>query len=386
MNRTCDDSALLVGGEHRLPTDPCEYNYEYRNGAGCNNLRCVACGVPVRSGAPGLRLAGGRTPKDLPAMYETKDWTALPFIKAEHPGWRLYACKCACWEEASEHLVVNDGDSPGDARLPWACDGHPAPELPTTLGQLVIAEHGTDWNDIVYRVLRGTSPRKLERSDEGPARWLIWLRMYLQGLPVTAGLSKAVVDQIHDSNVNVVGTVLAYLRWFRDDPGCLEAAVARAEENLESVLVGYKLPESNYAPRLWDVLLAAMRRPSDELRARVIEVMRKVMLQPASEDDAVKETLANWAYADLYRESDLQWMAENIAAIDAAGPGRWIHVMELLLHAQREEAGLGHLVAIGGIALIQSRRVPVTEFRSWMARHGDDKDAWTWPLEAALNG
>ena len=365
--------------------DRSEYNYEYTDGAGCNNLRCVPCGVPVRSGEPGLRLADGRTPSDLPAMYETKNWTTLRYIKPDHPGWRLYACKCTCWEEASEHLVSNDGDSPGDARMSWVCDGHPIPELPTTLGQLVIAEHGTDWDDVVSRILHGTRPRKLDRRDERPARWLIWLRMYLQGLPITASLSKAVVDRIHDSNMNVLGTVLAYLRWFRDDPGGLEAAVARAESNLEAVLVGYKLPESNYAPRLWDVMLAAMRRPSDELRARVVDIVRQVMLQPASAGDPVQETLANWAYADLYRESDFQWMAENIVALDAAGPGRWVNVMELLLHAYREGVELGHLVAIGGVALIESRRVPVTEFRSWMARHGDATDAWTLPLEAALD-
>jgi hypothetical protein len=59
--------------------------------------------------------------------------------------------------------------------------------------------------------------------------------------------------------------------------------------------------------------------------------------------------------------------------------------MELLLYAQRDDVELGYLVSIGGVNLIQSHRVPPAEFRKWMARHGDSANAWTLPLEAALD-
>ncbi|MBA2320450.1 MAG: hypothetical protein H0V89_04780 [Deltaproteobacteria bacterium] len=386
MHRSCGEAALLVGGKRRLPADPVEYNREFTNGAGCNNLRCGACGATVRSGAPGMRLVGGRQPKDLPAMYATTDWTTLRYLKADHPAWRLYACKCICWEEGSEHLVINDGDSPGDPRMPWVCDGHAMPELPLTLGELAISELGTDWADVVQRVLGGTCPRRLERADEGPSRWLVWLRYYLDGLSITANLSRAVVKRIDEGDDQVVGTVLTYLRAFAADPGILEAALTHAESNLEAVLVGHKVPElTYYRPSLWDVMILAMRRRTDELRGRLVDVVREVMLLPAKDGDPVKDTLADWAYTGVYREDDFQWMAEHIVALDTAGPGRWVHIMELLLHAQREDDELGYLVAIGGVTLIQSGRVPPTEFRTWMARHGDSQNAWTWPLEAALS-
>ena len=386
MSRSCDQAALLVNGEQRMLTDPAEYNYEFTNGAGCNNLHCLACGATVRSGAPGLRLAGGRTPRDLPAMYATPDWTTLKYIKAEHASWRLYACKCECWEEATEHRVINDGDSAGDPRMPWVCDGHTTPELPMTLGGLEISELGTDWGQVVRRILEGTCPRRLERQDEGPSRWLIWLRKYLQALSVASKLSGAVARRIDSEDEAVLGAVMLYLSWFSADPGILEAAVKRAERDLDAVLVGHKVPEWTYhRPRLWDVLITAMRRHTDELRGQVVNVVREVMLIPAKDGDPVKATLANWAFVDIHREDDFQWMAEHIVALDTAGPGRWPRIMELLLHAQREDEKLGHLVAIGGVAMIQSGRVPAAEFRTWMARHGDAQNAWTLPLEAALN-
>ncbi|MBA2321326.1 MAG: hypothetical protein H0V89_09235 [Deltaproteobacteria bacterium] len=385
MSRNCGSSALLVGGDHRFPADPCEYNFGFDARPGCNRLRCASCGADVRTGAVGLSLKDGERPKDLTAMYATEDWASLPFVTNEQSGWRLYACKCETWQELDHHLLENDHDSPGDPDLPWRCAGHPVPELPLSLGELTIAAD-TDWAALVQRILDGACPRRLDRADEGPWLWLPWLYAYLKDLPVRAKLSRAIGDRAPDRAEHVVAAVLAFFRRFPVADG-IERVVACAEADVAAVFAGHKVPEVDYRPSLWGALISALMMRTDEndaLDVRVIDVVRKAMLRPAGKPDAVTEVLS-WAYADAFRDADLAWMAENIAALDAAGPGRWTKIMTMLVAASRKKVELEHLIVIGGIALIQSRRVDTSAIRAWMQKRGHKADAWVVALESALD-
>ncbi len=386
MSRSCGSSALLVGSEHRLPVDPCEYNVEGSVGPGCNSLRCEACGAQVRAGPPGSRLKDGSRPGFVAAMYENKDWASLPFVDVAPSRWRLYACKCRWWEEPSEHLLVNDHDSPGDPDLPWVCSGHPSPELPLKLGDLTISAN-SDWPSILKRILGGASPRKLDRKDEGPAVWLAWLYAYLHGLPVAPKLARAVGERIGDRDERVVGTVLLFFRRFPAADG-IDLVVARAETDLGGVLATHHVPEHEYRPSSWDLMIAAMKQrthENDAIDLRVVDVVRKVMLLPAGAKDPVKETLTHHWNADAFRDDDLAWMAENIVALETAGPGRWTKVMNFVVSAARKKPGeLDHLILIAGGAIIQSGRVPAAEVRDWIQKRGYRHEAWVLVLESML--
>lgn len=385
MTRYCGTTALVVGGDHRLPADPCEYNYGGISGAGCNNLRCESCGARVRSGEPGFRLKDGRRPADLPGFHAAKKWTALPHVVNDHRSWRLYACQCSYWEEGSEHFLVNDHDSPSDPHMRWVCDGHPIPTLPLTLGRLEIDET-TDCAVLVRRVLEGECPRRLEQPDEGPTDWLSWLYAYLRGVPIAAKLSRAVGDQMNNANADVVASALAFFRRFPVAEG-VDRVVERAESDPLTVFVGHKIPERDYRPRVWDVFIAALQQRTDvndALDIRIIKIVREAMVLPAGNPDAVKQTLSNWANANAFHADDLAWMAENIASIERAGRGRWNKILNLLKSAARRGVELDHSLVIAGIALIQSGEVDHAEIRAWIQANAGSTDAWALPLQSAL--
>jgi len=403
-NRFCDERGLLVDGNTRLPTDPCEY---YRRGVyalcGCSRMRCSNCGEWIRSRPP------------------------------DENGFRYFECRCSGWEAKTNGQIDNDHDSPSDPNVPWACGGHPAPELPVELGGLTIAAHA-DWRQVVGKILGGVCPRPLELASglrEGPSLWLGWLYAYLAGLPSAEHLSLAIAERLNDDDPRVMGRVLFFFSRFPRASG-VEKVVACAEAAIERVAVGYPIPEHFRPPTLWDVLIARLEersKTSDPLDQRVTELVQRVFKTPLSslshEDigptsmveyerqlqarmgrDLASPAVQRWlddyakslkkdrvdvvqnALADrwvAFMHEDLRtWMATHIAEIDAAGPGRWRRVMSTLADWYKKPA-LGHLIVIGGIAILQSGRVTGDEFRDWMQKlEGWRNDAWVLPLQSEL--
>ncbi len=384
MNRSCGANALVVGGSHRLPEDPCEFNPDGSMGPGCNNLRCGNCGARVRHSPPGFRLEGSRGRDDAPALYAAEDWSSSPLVVASHPGWRLYACRCDYWHEEATSYVINDHDSPGDPHMNWSCGGHPAPDLPLALGEVAISA-ATDWPALVQRVLDGACPRRLGRTGEGPWLWLSWLHAYLRGLPVEGELSQAVGRKISDRDERTVGAVLIFFRRSPMAAG-IEHLLARAKADPQSVMVRHAIPEDDHEPSLWDVLIAVLRQRTVENPARdAVDVIRNVLLRPIGRHDPLKQTLERSWEANAFRLDDAAWMAENIVALEAAGPGRWRPVLNLIVAFANNDAALESMVVIAGVALIASRRVPVPEMRAWIKQHAYDPDAWALVLQSALD-
>ena len=383
MSRSCASAAMVVGADHRLPEDPCEYNPEASLGPGCNQLRCNNCGEHVRN-ACGLRVKDSPGREELPALYEADDWSRSPLVEPAHKSWRLYACRCAYWQEADTHYLVNDGDSPGDTHMNWVCGGHPAPVLPVTLGEITISA-ATEWRALVQRILDGTCPRKLDRKDEGPWLWLSWLYAYLKGLPVAAELSRTIGSRIADRDERVVGAVLIFFRRFPSAEG-IDQVLAHAMADPSSVATLHAVPEDDYEPSLWDVLIGILQKRTVENPAReAVDVIRKVMLSPVGGRDPLKETLQTSWEADAFRLEDAAWFAENIVALEAAGPGRWKLLMNRVVAFARNDAELESMILIGGVALIQSRRVPDAEVRAWIKQRAYPSDAWALVLESTLD-
>ncbi len=358
------------------------------------------------------------------ALYAADDWLALPFIQADQPQWRLYACKCSYWSANSSHSVINDHESANDPNLPWACAGHPVPQLPVKLDELTLSDD-SDAAKWVEQILGGARPRPLGEKNEGPAMWLAWLYSYLFGLPAASALSSAIAARLDDPDPQVVGRVLRFFKAFPRAEG-VERLVSRAESAVDRVAVGYPIPEAIYGPNLWDVLVAFRRSRSESnpLDTRAAEVVRKILVLPLaslaheqvgpssldlekqqraksgwseadlartdlmiyakSETDVVRKTLDDLSYSNVFDEDDLLWVAEHAAEIEAAAPGRWRSIMTLLVYRHRGNTDLAHIVVIGGIALIESGAVDPAAFGEWMKKIAYDVDEWVPPLEVSL--
>ncbi len=380
MSRSCASGALLVGGEHRLPEDPCEFNTD----AGCNQLHCGNCGERVRNSPSGFRLADSRGRADAPALYAAEDWSASPLVVPAAASVRLYACRCDYWHERDTSLVVNDHEEPGDPHMNWACGGHPEPALPLTLGELAISTE-TVWPVVVGRILDGACPRPLERADEGPWLWLVWLYVYLRDLPAASGLSREVGRRIGDRDERTVGAVLIFFQRFPTADG-IEHLLAHAKADPSSVAVKHSVPEDSYEPSMWDVLIGVLvKRTAENPAHDAVDVIRKVMLHPIGRRDPLVQTLERSWEAAAFRLDDAAWFAENIVALDAAGPGRWKPLMNQVVAFARNDDELESMIVIAGVALIESGRIPAPEIREWIKQHGYDTEAWPLVLQSALD-
>lgn len=428
--RVCADSGLLVDGETRLLTDPCEYYHPgFGVQVGCGRLRCSNCKAWVRGGPPGLGLAEG-VPVDLRALHAAPDWAALPFVEsvyALHNRMRLYACTCRYWVAEKIGSIDNDHDSDSDPDVPWACAGHPTPALPLTLNTLEIRS-ATNWDALVEKVLAGACPRELERREAlgaEPALWLVWLYAYLRGLAVDEQLSVAVAKRISDPDPQVVGRVLYFFVEFPRAKG-IESLVARAEADVHRVFVGYPIPEHPPVLSLWSVLAARLEHARDE---RVKSLVTKLLFVPRSslphddlgpkgpidferqrrerlgwDADTLDFVVNDFARLrkseredvigyELARSSPIladpqmrEFLAENILKLDAASPGRWRAVMTLLsdwLHKPDQ----GHLLVIAGAHVIEAGLASADELNAWISSrraYGWVDDAWVQPLQGLL--
>lgn len=433
--RVCAKSGLLVDGEARLLTDPCEY---FHPGVGvqvgCGRLRCDSCKAWVRGGPPGLGLQEDAR-VDVRALHETQDWSTLPFVDEPYVfsnRVRLYACKCRYWVASSVEPIENDHDLDSDPNVPWACAGHPVPALPLTLNELRI-DGGTSAAKLVAKILSGSCPRDLERKDAlgpEPGLWLAWLYVYLRGLPIADELSSAIADRLGDPDPHVVGRVLYFFSEFPRARGS-EKLVARAEADVHGIARGYPIPEVLAAPTLFGALAAryGQAQQSDAVDERIEALAKRLLTMPlasvphddvgpTSTVDFERQRRSKLGWADetlqffmddfarlraservdviggaLARSSSLfakpelrQYIADHVIDIDAAAPGRWRHVMTLLsdwLHKPEQ----GHLIVVAGARVIQARLATPDEVRAWIQSRratGWVDAAWVAPLESML--
>ncbi|MBI5515019.1 MAG: hypothetical protein HY909_14680 [Deltaproteobacteria bacterium] len=421
--RACAESGLLVDGDTRLLTDPCEYFHPAAGvQVGCGRLRCESCRAWVRGGPPGLALKDN-TKVDLRALHGAPDWSALPFIEAAYSlgaRKRLYACTCTSWVAESVAPIDNDHEIESDPNVPWRCAGHPVPDLPLSLGELRI-DAASNWAQLVDKVLRGSSPRDLERKDAlgpEPALWLAWLYAYLRGLPGADHLSSATAARLEDSDPQVVGGVLYFFTQFPRARG-IEKLIATAEADLHRVALGYPIPEHPPALTLWGVIEAARVEslakrlllvprsalPHDDLGpTAAIEFERQRRARLGWDEHTLKFVLDDFALlrnservdvigsalarsAAVYGAPEMRrFVADHIVQIDKASPGRWRQVMTLLSD-WRDKPAQGHLLVVAGARVFQAHLATVDELRAWIAERratGWVDAAWVAPLEAML--
>ncbi|MCC6995060.1 MAG: hypothetical protein IT370_10670 [Deltaproteobacteria bacterium] len=373
---------------------------------------------------------------DLRALHAAPDWAALPFLEQGYVLFnrrRLYACTCLHWTAESVAPIENDHELESEPNLPWGCAGHPAPELPVRLTQLVIDAQAS-WPQLVDAILRGSCPRELERREAlgpEPGLWLAWLYVYLRGLAVADELSAAVADRLLDADPQVVGRVLYFFIHFSRARG-VDKVIAHAEADLHRVALGYPIPETPPAPTLWAVLSTRLGNapdPRDALDARVESMVERLLFVPRSslphddlgplgtgdferqrrerlgwDPDTLEYVLNDFARLRASERADVvghalgrsasmfagaerrRFIADHIVEIDQAAPGRWRQVMTLLSDWHGKPAQ-GHLIVLAGARVIQAHLATPDELRAWISArrsYGWVNDAWVAPLEAML--
>ena len=108
---------------------------------------------------------------------------------------------------------------------------------------------------------------------------------------------------------------------------------------------------------------------------------------PTGAADLPKAALERLSSA--FEDADtLTWLADNADAIERAGAGRWRALMDVLA-GWFKKPQLGHLIVIGGMALLRRHAVAPAELRAWIdgarARHRWVDDAWVVPLRSAVD-
>jgi len=391
MVRYCASGGLLVFAEGRLPADQSEYHLgAVHSPCGCNQLRCESCQAMVRSGPPGRVPAAAITPAVLYAAERWDDLLTATSISGES---RIYACRCLFWDCRSDaENIDREWESATDPHMPWACVGHSVPGWPLRLDELGDVAEDADWSAIVDRILGGACPRRLDTHGlrrEGPSIWLGWLYAYLAGLPQAETLSAAIGARFADPDPLVRGRVLHFFMRFPRAAG-FEGVLAVAQSDIALSSPGYSIPEYYGTVTLFEVVIARLEmdgRKPDATDTRALEVLRRSTLVPvgAGQPDVLVKVLKQWSSA-FNDEALLLWIAEHANEIDAAAPGRWRSLMDLMAGWYMKPA-LGYLIVIAGTSLIQRDTAPVAEFRQWMQEPRDrwNDDAWRLPLQSVLD-
>lgn len=433
-NRLCCHGGYVVGGQHRIPDDACEYSAAQVNAViGCNRLRCTRCGELVRHSEPGW--AGKADLRaNVAALYAAETWVDHPLLEPKADNYRLYACKCTTWAGFEDYPTDPvDPDPSTDPVFPWRCDGHPTPKLPIAWDAVTLAD-ASETADLVDRILNGWSPRDFGTVtvDPGPTMGLAWLYSYLLGLPEADALSCAVADRLTDSASDKAAAALFFFSRFPFAEG-FEAVLRLAENRADDVIRGYPLPKLRSYTRVLDTVASRIqfaKRPFGAFETRCMDVFQRSLVTPLSAmstdpigdldlverfqreladesgqlDEVAERRVRSFernlaavskdvpAFVLFYLlgdppvfdESELSWLAEHIVDIERGGKGRWKTLLNVLVTADvsRPEE-LSHLIVVAGVALAQSTVVPRDELAQWVDSRGTSYP-WAMPIQVAL--
>lgn len=164
-----------------LPRSPEDYDAGVLwQHVGCNLLRCLQCGQPVRAIAR-AEVAEGHT-VTAADLRDVDDVFSIGLVVASTLG-RLYVCDCSIRQVFGP--TPADGGYGVDPRVtapgPWRCAGHPQPSFPLRIDGVRVARPA-DAEDVVRSHLRGELPSAMPFSGTAleavPEAWLLRLMAY----------------------------------------------------------------------------------------------------------------------------------------------------------------------------------------------------------------
>lgn len=365
----CSVGGWVVGADMFVPEDPSDY----AGGAstfGCNRLRCGACGEWVRQRAgvdcPGL-------PGHLAALYDTDDWTTLPFVRRFRLG-RLYVCRCTGWLETSMHATGDPSPDAmaGDPSLPWGCAGHPTATLPLVVdGHRIDAT--TDLDALVARVLGGWSPDTgPPPTSWSPHAWLNRLRRRLADLPAARSIGAAVARHLDDPVLR--GGAIAYFCGYPRDPG-FDRLLALAADPAKLHAKTPDRPKQGPSYPYWlgwavRCRLFSVRGEPDGDDREALRILEESFLR--GDAGLVREDL------DAIERVDAPWIASHAAGIARADRTRTVMILDGLRDRSTHE-----LLAIAGVALAHEPAADQDAIREWLGHWSNRNKAYAAVIAAA---
>jgi hypothetical protein len=373
----CYAGGWTVQGELCIPSDPADYSQPVLADVfGCNQLRCLACGGPVRWHAD---VACSDDARDhLVELGEAKDWTALPFVVPTQ-GSRLYACSCTAWLENARRLMDDpDFDPDFDVSLPWECSGHPELALPAIVDGEEIGS-AADVIRLADRVLGDWTPEGATPAYQArPAAWLCRLHMRLRGLPEADLLGEHLAEQLAEGDEAARGGALLFFGLVPRAAG-FDRVVAHAActtpEHL-SEMVPTRYGSRMQSRSLLRILVERLRQnhgPRDGVDERTLAAVRSHLLAGG----------LTFGPTDLevLVPLDAEWIATNAAHMVRGAPERLEPLLDRLVRTHR-----GELVVIAGMAMLRAQHVEVEQVQAWVDQPRNAGAPWTLVLQGALNG
>jgi len=170
---TCPCSGYQVGAQREVPEDPTDLAVEGLPIIGCNRLRCLRCGVPVRN-------------------------SVSPEALRADPGPRVYSCDCRTWREYGVQALEDDDPETFRASpdVPWECEGHPAIVPPHDIDG-GFAGSQAELVTLARRAVHGEYPPRTRSADTAKGDWLVRFRARLHPANAAA-VTSAVTDYLDD--------------------------------------------------------------------------------------------------------------------------------------------------------------------------------------------
>lgn len=172
----CIPAGSLVGPDLWRPSEPFDYAW---GRFGCNQLRCGACGEPVRS-----HVVPGK-------------------------GVRRYACACQSRNERDYLVLGADAGFDHEFVTRWYCAGHPRLALPATIDGIAVAPDGP-FAPIVGSALG--SPPFVAPGFRGTSFWVQRLFRLLVDAPQQPQVSRAVGAELSSADPAVVRAATDFFR------------------------------------------------------------------------------------------------------------------------------------------------------------------------------
>lgn len=310
--RFCPHGGTTVSGNLLVPSDPADYRHRrVPVFVGCNHLVCSECGQAVRQ-ARNLEVEGLYS--NLADLNASDDWASLD-CTSEGFDVRLYACACRGWLETHMHLMNDpDPDPDEDPELPWRCQGHPPPTLPSRLDGAELPDDASVLSAAGASLGGSVPPDAPAPSNFVPTIWLGRLYGYVEGTPVAQPLAEAIAAGLGSDDPSLVGSALRFFVRFPRAKG-FEAVLELAER----VGMATTFP-SPYGDRTIDrqvgdaVLSRASSGEGDTLDTRALAMTLAALTVPGIEIDN-----------DLCRQlvgEHAEWASHNAVAIVQAEPRR----------------------------------------------------------------
>jgi hypothetical protein len=310
----------LVGPELWLPSEPFDYGWGM---FGCNQLRCAACGQPVRAAVD-------------PALH-----------------CRRYSCACQSRDEYGYHQIGADSGTLHEFVTAWQCAGHPRLALPAVLDGVALPAGGP-FEPIVERTL--AAPPFVAPGFTTASFWVQRLFRLLVDAPEQPQVSRAVAAQLAGSDPR---TAVAAMEFLHELPWADGAEhIATVAERDRARLRATRDPTSPIGEMLYDRMLEtleprlAVRGPGGKpVDGEAIRVARGAALAGECSNLMLYHLAA----------ADPAWFADHAADIARAKPKSLEFVLEALKSLPAAD-GARAAQAIGAIGKAADKVV-----RRWLA-------------------